>query len=91
MAMFMAFHTRRVKIKALNDSKTIAVVVYINSIILAMLAVVEFALVKYHQVFTVLFGLALLVQPTVFLALTFIPLVSIAMSDCCCTQGCSYQ
>ena len=82
VAMFMAFHTRRVKIKVLNDSKTIAVIVYINSIILALLAVVEFALIRYHQLHTALFGLALLVEATVFLTLIFIPMV-------CCPNPCS--
>lgn len=76
VAMFMAFTTRRVKIKALNDSKEIAVIVYINSIILTLLAVVEFALNRFHEVHTVLFGLALMVQATVFLTLVFIPKVS---------------
>jgi gamma-aminobutyric acid type B receptor len=74
--MFMAFHTRRVDIKVLNDSKEIAVIVYINSIILALLTVVEFAFSKYHEVYTALFGLALLLEATVFLALVFIPKVS---------------
>lgn len=75
VAMFMAFHTRRVKIRVLNDSKEIAVIVYINSIILALLAVVEFALSRYHEVHAALFGLALLVGPTVFLTLVFVPMV----------------
>ena len=75
VAMFMAFHTRRVKIKFLNDSKEIAVIVYINSIILALLAVVEFALSRYHEVHATLVGLALLVEATVFLSLVFIPKV----------------
>lgn len=76
MAMFMAFHTRRVNIKVLNDSKEIAVIVYVNSIILALLVVVEFALGKYHEVYAALFGLALLLEATVFLAFIFIPRVS---------------
>lgn len=76
VAMLMAFHTRRVKIKALNDSKEIAVIIYINSITLALLAVVEFALSKYHDVHAALFGLALLVGPTVFLTLIFVPKVN---------------
>ncbi len=69
IAMLMAFHTRRVKIKALNDSKEIAAIIYINSIILALLAVVEFALIRNHDAYTALFGLALLVEPTVFLTI----------------------
>ena len=75
VAMFMAFHTRRVKIKALNDSKEIAVIIYINSITLSLLAFVEFALNSYHEVYAALFGLALLVGATLFLTLLFIPQV----------------
>ena len=75
VAMFMAFHTRRVKIKVLNDSKQIAIIVYVNSIILALLTVVEFALSRYHEVHTALFGLAMLVEATVFLSLVFLPKV----------------
>ena len=86
VAMFMAFHTRRVKIKLLNDSKEIAAIIYINSIILALLAVVEFALSRYHEAYSALFGLALLVGPTVFLTLAFVPKVNslkkiISLSD----------
>ena len=71
----MAFHIRRVKIKALNDSKEIAVIIYINSITLALLAVVEFALNTYHEAHTALFGLGLMVGATFFLTLVFIPKV----------------
>jgi hypothetical protein len=71
----MAFHTRKVKIKALNDSKEIAVIIYINSISLSLLAFVEFALNDYHEVYAALFGLALLVGATLFLTLLFIPKV----------------
>ena len=77
VAMFMAFHTRRVKIKALNDSKEIAVIIYINSITLSLLAFVEFALNAYHQVYAALFGLALLVGATLFLTLLFTPKVKL--------------
>ena len=75
VAVFMAFHTRRVKIRALNDSKEIAVIIYINSITLTLLIVVEFALYSYHEVYAALFGLALLTEATVFLSLIFIPKV----------------
>ena len=71
----MAFHIRRVKIKALNDSKEIAVIIYINSITLALLAVVEFALNAYHEVYAALLGLGIMVAATLFLALVFIPKV----------------
>ena len=71
----MAFHIRRIKIKALNDSKEIAVIIYINSIILALLAVTQFALETYHDAYAAMFGLALLVDATLFLGLMFIPKV----------------
>ena len=71
----MVFHIRRVKIKALNDSKEIAVIIYVNSIILALLAVTQFALETYHDVYAAMFGLALLVDATLFLGLMFIPKV----------------
>ena len=82
----MAFHTRRVKVKALNDSKEIAIIIYINSIILALLAVTQFALETYHDVYAAMFGLALLVDATMFLGLMFIPkvrLISINYINLC--------
>ena len=77
VAMFMAFHTRRVKIAALNDSKEISVIIYINSIILIVMAGSEFVLEYYHNEHSALFGLALLIQATMFLGVLFIPNVSI--------------
>ena len=71
----MAFHIRRVKVKALNDSKEIAVIIYINSVILALLAVTQFVLETYHDAYAAMFGLALLVDATLFLGLIFIPKV----------------
>lgn len=76
VAMFMAFHARRVKIKVLNDSKEIAAIVYVNSIILTLMVVAEFSLSRYHTVHAALFGFALLVGPTVLLSFVFIPKVS---------------
>ena len=76
IAMFMAFHTRRVKVKALNDSKEIAAIIYFNSIILSILAVTEFALQHYHDVYAALFGLALFIEASLFLGLIFVPKVN---------------
>ena len=77
VAVFMAFHTRRVKVKALNDSKEITAIIYINSIILALLIVTEFALATYHNIYAATFGLALLIVASLFLGLMFIPKVNI--------------
>ena len=75
LAIFMAFHTRKVKIKALNDSKEIMAIIYINSIILALLTVTEFALKSYNDAYAALFGLSLLIEATLFLGLVFVPKV----------------
>ena len=72
----MAFHTRKVKIRALNDSKEIAVIVYINSIILVLLAVTELALRQRHYLYTFLNGMALLTGGSLFLGLIFVPKVT---------------
>ena len=81
IAIFMAFHTRRVKIKALNDSKEITAIIYFNSIILVLLVVTEFALQHYHDVYAALFGLALLIEASLFLGILFIPKVN---TQCTC-------
>lgn len=75
VAMFMAFHTRKVKIKALNDSKEIGAIVYINSIILVLLAVTELALRQYHYLYSALNGTILLIGGSLFLGIVFIPKV----------------
>ena len=75
VAIFMAFHTRKVKIKALNDSKEIAAIIYINNIVLVTLVMTEFALVSLQHIYKALFGMALLVGATIFLSLIFVPKV----------------
>ena len=77
--MFMAFHTRKVKIKALNDSKEITVVVYINSLTLTLLTVTEFALNRRYLLYTFLFALALFVGASIFLGLIFGPKVTLVL------------
>ena len=79
VAMFMAFHTRKVKIKALNDSKAIAAIIYINSIVLVLMIVNSFVFEAYHNVHAALFGLASIVQATMFLGFLFIPKVNILL------------
>uniref|UniRef100_A0A1X7VGX3 G-protein coupled receptors family 3 profile domain-containing protein n=1 Tax=Amphimedon queenslandica TaxID=400682 RepID=A0A1X7VGX3_AMPQE len=72
-AIFMAFHMRNVNVKALNESKEIAAIIYINSIVLVMLGVTEFVLDRSHNAYAALFGLGLLIDATLFLGFTFIP------------------
>ena len=76
LAVFMAFHTRRVKVRILNEAKEIAAIIYINSIILVLLTVTEFTLTSHQNTYAALFGLGLLVEATLFLGLIFIPKAS---------------
>ena len=71
----MAFHTRKIKIKALNDSKEITAIIYINSITLIVLAITEISLHRYVDVYHAVVGLALLVEATMFTGIVFIPKV----------------
>ena len=80
-AIFMAFTTRKVNIKALNDTKENCIMIYINSIILAILILTEFAFGRHPGVYTTVFGLAIFLEATLFLGVVFIPKVYISQSE----------
>ncbi len=73
VALFMAFQIRKVKVKGLNDATYIAAAVYVTSVVLAVIIVSTYSLVKYVNVYPVVFGLSLLVGTTAILTLVFIP------------------
>ena len=77
-AIFMAFTTRKVKVKGLNDTKEIYTIIYINTVIITMLIVTEFALRTHRDAYISLYGVAIFSQATLFLSLTFIPKVQYA-------------
>ena len=79
VGIVLALQTRKVTIKALNDAKVIAALIYISSIVLLILAVVTFALDDYININEVLFSGGLLVVGIVFLALIFVPKVRTCM------------
>lgn len=76
VAMYFAFRTRKVKIRALNDSKSIAGAIYITSLILVALVGIDLAsggnLPNVNIVFV---GIGRLVYPSVILGFVFIPKV----------------
>lgn len=74
-AIFMAFTTRKVSVKGLNDTKEIYGIIYINTLILTVLIVTEFALKSHRDAYFTLYGLAIFAEATLFLSLTFIPKV----------------
>jgi gamma-aminobutyric acid type B receptor len=80
VGMLLAFQTRKVKIKGLNDSKFVATIIYISSIVLVALALVTFALRAYINIGTGVFVAGILTLTTIFLALNFIPKVKEACS-----------
>ena len=83
VGIFIAFHTRKVTIKALNESKQTGVIIYINSIFLVISGVTSFVLSRYYEVESSLTAVLSLLQPTLFLLLIFIPNVS---DNYCCTS-----
>lgn len=72
-AVVLAFKTRNVKIKELNDSKSVAAIIYVTSIVMAALMIITFASDGYIVVAEALFSGGLMLATTVFLGLTFIP------------------
>lgn len=77
--IFMAFTTRKVTIKALNDTKENCALIYINSISLTVLIVAQLVLLEHREAYTSLFGLAVFVEATLFLVVVFVPKVSSAL------------
>ena len=75
IGMLLAFQTRKVKFKGLNDSKFVAAIIYISSIVLVALALVTFALRTYINIGTGVFVAGILTLTTIFLALNFVPKV----------------
>ena len=81
VAIYFAFKTRKVKIKPLNDSKEIAAIIYITSLILVASVGAAFALGHlYLNAFAAVLGGGRLVIASIILALIFIPKVSYLMS-----------
>ena len=75
IALWLAFQIRKVKITGLNDSRYIAAIVYINSILVAINIVIYFSLAKYITVFAIFFGSDTLIYTTTIIGLVFIPKV----------------
>ena len=76
IALILAFTTRKVKVKGLNDALYIAVAIYITSLLWAVLIVSTYSLVEYLNIFTAVFCLGLFVGTTAIMALVFIPKVN---------------
>ena len=75
VGIVLAFQTRKVKVKVLNDAKFITAIIYISSLVFVLLIAVTFLLGAYINVTEVLFSGGILVAITALVALIFIPKV----------------
>ena len=74
--IIFAFLIRKVKIKGLNDSKEVSAILYITSVILAVILVVNFVLGDYIDVDGFVYGFGVATAVTIVLLFTFVPKVS---------------
>ena len=75
IALVLAFSTRKVKVKGINDAKYIAAAIYVASIVLAVILVATYTLNEYVNAFPALFCTGFLIGTTVILGLVFVPKV----------------
>ena len=75
IALAFSFSIRKIKIKGLNDAKSIALAVYVTSIITTVIIVSFYSLKEYLNVYATLFCLGFFIGTTAILCLTFIPKV----------------
>ena len=80
-ALLLAFRTRKVKVKGLDDSKYIAAAIYITSIVLAVTTVSTYTLMDYVNIYPAVVGMGFLLGTTMILGLVFVPRVSVFMQQ----------
>ena len=76
VGIILAFQTRKVNVTVLNDSKSIATLIYISSIVLVVIVLITFILRSYINVSAAVFSGGILILATFFLVLIFVPKVS---------------
>ena len=76
VGLFLAFETRKVKIRHLNDSKLIGMSVYGIVVLSLALAAIGILLEELVNVFYIVTGLMILIGNTCLLCLIFIPKVT---------------
>ena len=77
IALLLAFRTRKVKVKGLDDSKYIAAAIYITSIVLAVTTISTYTLMDYVNVYPAVVGMGFLLGTTMILGLVFVPRVRV--------------
>ena len=75
IALVLAFSTRKVKVKGIDDAKYIAAAIYVTSIVLAVVIVATYSLKDFVNAFPALFCNWVHHWSTVILGLVFVPKV----------------
>ena len=75
IALVFSFSVRKVKIKGLNDAKSIALAVYVTSIVTTVIIISFYSLKEYLNVYAALFSLGFFIGTTAILYSIFIPKV----------------
>ena len=89
IALLFAFSIRKVKIKGLDDTKYIAVLIYVTSLVLAVSIVGTFSLSEYINAFVLIINIGFFIGTSVILLLVFIPLVSyVLIAIFCALSNC---
>ena len=76
VAVYFTFRTRKVKIKALNDTKEISFVVYFTSVVLTIMLIGAVALEDFINADAAVFGAGLLIVASAIVGFVYIPKVS---------------
>lgn len=83
VGLILAFQTRKVKIKLLNDSKYIAAMIYVSTVSVLVNAIALFIDSTLLNIVEVLFSGSLLAASTIFLAMAFLPaVIQLSTSPC---------
>lgn len=75
VGIILAFQTRKVKITVLNDSKSVATLIYISSVVLIVIVLIKFFLRNFINVSAAVFSGGILLLATFYLILIFCPKV----------------
>ena len=79
VGIILAFQTRKVRIPILNDSKSVAALIYISSIVLVVIVLITFILRGYLNVSAAMFYGGIILLATIFLIFIFIPKVKMVI------------
>ena len=75
-ALYLAFQTRKVKVKGLNDAKYIAVVICIITVVMFVTIILTFTLSSNKiTTYVAVYGIGIWISATIILVIMFVPKV----------------